>query len=344
MSGFAGALRVLSNESNQHGHAEMTMKIHSRRAVLTLLLALPLGACQDDRDVLGIDGAPDLAAARGGNGQGGGGSNGPKIAFAVLNDRIHTIDEDGSGYSALSNTEGGTDPAWSPDRRKLAFAIPTGSSAGLYVVSVRGGRRTQLHAGVVGGPAWSPDGTKIAFHATVGAETHIFVVDATGANLAQATAVGTVNSHPTWSGDGTQIAWFSNRAPTTGIWAMAANGTNRRLVKACTYCSTPTWSPVPGDPRIAYNTWYDGTIPTAAIHVVNQDGTLPYPGPDVLANSTAHGTSELHPSWSPDGTKLIFNSGTLGGGRDLVVVNADGTGLARLTVTPALEAAPAWAR
>lgn len=77
---------------------------------------------------------------------------------------------------------------------------------------------------------------------------------------------------------------------------------------------------------------------------MNADGTVPYPGPDLLVISLSHGTTELHPSWSPDGTQIVFNSGMIAGGRDLVIVNTDGTAPHRITTAPALESAAAWAR
>src|SRR5690606_25907957 len=95
---------------------------------------------------------------------------------------IHTMNADGSGYAAVPNTGGGTDPAWSPDRKKLAFAVPSGAEAGIYVTTPKGTRVTRLYAGPAGAPAWSPDGSRIAFHADVAGGRHLFVMDADGSN------------------------------------------------------------------------------------------------------------------------------------------------------------------
>jgi Tol biopolymer transport system component len=49
------------------------------------------------------------------------------------------------------------------------------------------------------------------------------------------------------------------------------------------------------------------------------------------------------PSWSPDGTKIVFQGTPSARGSDLYVVNSDGTGgLTRLTDTPEFEGTPAW--
>jgi serine/threonine protein kinase/DNA-binding SARP family transcriptional activator len=47
------------------------------------------------------------------------------------------------------------------------------------------------------------------------------------------------------------------------------------------------------------------------------------------------------PDWSPDGSKIVF-SGADQQGFDLYVMNADGTGMTRLTNTPEDEVTPAW--
>ena len=47
------------------------------------------------------------------------------------------------------------------------------------------------------------------------------------------------------------------------------------------------------------------------------------------------------PVWSPDGTRIAFESFREGNG-DIYVMNADGSGLTRLTSDPALDSSPSW--
>src|SRR5207249_7845812 len=50
---------------------------------------------------------------------------------------------------------------------------------------------------------------------------------------------------------------------------------------------------------------------------------------------------DASPSWAPDGSKIAFGSGRSGNG-DVYVMNANGTGVERLTNDAAIDAEPAW--
>jgi TolB protein len=52
-------------------------------------------------------------------------------------------------------------------------------------------------------------------------------------------------------------------------------------------------------------------------------------------------TFDVHPCWSPDGIWILFDS-KRDGNSDLWVVNADGTGLQKLTTSSAHDLNPAW--
>jgi len=68
---------------------------------------------------------------------------------------------------------------------------------------------------------------------------------------------------------------------------------------------------------------------------MNADGS----GQTNLTNDPA---ADLSPAWSPDGTKIAFNSDRGGGAQDIYVMNADGSGMTRLSDDPAEDARPDW--
>lgn len=50
---------------------------------------------------------------------------------------------------------------------------------------------------------------------------------------------------------------------------------------------------------------------------------------------------DIYPSWSPAGSKIAFTSGR-DGEPEIYVMNADGTGVQRLTTSPGTDATPSW--
>jgi Tol biopolymer transport system component len=67
------------------------------------------------------------------------------------------------------------------------------------------------------------------------------------------------------------------------------------------------------------------------IYVMNaQDGSN-------QTNLTLDPATDEFPSWSPDGTKIAFVTGT-----DIYVMNADGSGQTNISHNPAFEQHPSW--
>ena len=132
---------------------------------------------------------------------------------------------------------------------------------------------------------------------------------------ASATAPGTVN--------GGMIAFTSIRGGGAAVWTMAADGANEtRLthVSADTWDGEPAYSP--DGRRIAY------VCGNLEICVMNANGSDPAA---VTFNSwQSRWVVDSAPSWSPDGTQLVFDRFQRGRD-DIYVVNVDGTGLHPLT-------------
>jgi Tol biopolymer transport system component len=118
----------------------------------------------------------------------------------------------------------------------------------------------------------------------------------------------------------------------------------------CHELHQPSWSP---DGRLVAATEF-GPVETGEnrLAIIRADGsdlrTLP-PLTSVEERGGGRTQTEMDPSWSPDGSRLVFTG--LTGFRDLnnrrsnldiYVVNVDGTGLRRLTYARASDGAPAW--
>ena len=88
--------------------------------------------------------------------------------------------------------------------------------------------------------------------------------------------------------------------------------------------------------RIAY---ISGPFHEEEVWVVNSNGT----GKRNVSNTPG---GDLHHSWSPDGTRIVFSSekeeGSLWYGDEIYVVNADGSGLKNLSNSPEDDTGPTW--
>jgi len=84
--------------------------------------------------------------------------------------------------------------------------------------------------------------------------------------------------------------------------------------------------------KIAFTSIRDGN---EEIYVMNADGT----DQTRLTNNPA---GDWNPDWSPDGTRIAFNSNRESGQDEIYVMNPDGSGVTDLTNNPASDGSPTW--
>ena len=222
---------------------------------------------------------------------------------------IYTVNSDGTGESLIPGQSGSnSDPAWSPDGRKLAFVSSRDGPSEIYVMDAAGGSLLRLtNTEQVGstpfisyGPAWSPDGSRIAFVSVRDDLSEIYAMNSDGTNLVRLTTDGSRNVDPAWSPDGSRIAFASGRNGSNAIWVMNADGSAaKQLTSTRLVDSQPAWSP--DGSKIAFSRQLpsSGEVYQAGIAVMNSDGS----GLMVLTPALGYAAD---PSWSPDGSKIAF--------------------------------------
>lgn len=242
-------------------------------------------------------------------------SFGPGIATA----EIVLVNSDGTHQVQLTHAarDGmvASQPAWSPDRRRLAFirSTPAGvvnaGTGDIVVMNADGSHPTRLTTGGTDTrPVWAPDGRQLAFSRfTNGLAANLFRMNDDGSGLTQVTHDGAIS--PTWSPDGTRLAYRSlpGGSPDGGhIFIVNADGTHPRQLTRGLEQGNPAWSP--DGTRIAYANSQDNSL-----YTIRPDGTA-------TKRITVGGGAV---AWSPDASHIVYEL-NLGGRRQIYIANDTG--------------------
>ena len=134
----------------------------------------------------------------------------------------------------------------------------------------------------------------------------------------------------------TQIAFVSNRTGNKEIWAMDYDGENQHeLTQLHNIALTPRWSPDAS--RIAFTCYAQpgsSSVLTAQICMYSEASSR------LISWPRFRGTNSS-PSWSPDGSQLMFMSSMLGN-PELFITDASGQHPKRLTYSNGANTSPSW--
>lgn len=277
------------------------------------------------------------------SGCGGSGSPGEAIIFVSSRDGDYAVfgmnadgskqgrlTEDRGDISTLEGVQFQTEPAWSPDGTKIAFASAREGSFDIYVMNADGTGTEQLTSSKENDqhPSWSPDGSQIVFSRFTDLD-HLYVMGADGTGARRLTDDDlTAEAEPAWSPDGEWIA-YSHRAAGSDfreIWVVRPDGSGRRgVTKLDAKSYTPAWSP--DSKRLAFASNRDGAL--YDIFTIGVDGT------DVQ-RIVSSATDAFEPAWSPSGTEIAFS-------RDGAIVVTTLAGVEQQLTNPEdNDSSPAW--
>lgn len=227
---------------------------------------------------------------------------------------IYVMDANGSNVRRLTTSPGiDTEPVFSPDGSKIAFASTRSGNLDIWVMNADGSNPQQLTNSAFHEtePTWSPDGTKLAYTRVI--------------------SDGPLNLGLLPSAD-------------KDVYIMNANGTNNHLIfGGPKEQHDANWSP---DGTKLAITGEGESIPFGDVELINpQTGAF-------IANLTAAGIFSGEPffgggdpSWSPDGTKIAYFKATgplISFPMRLFVMNANGTNKQFIQIPGLVNVHPNW--
>jgi TolB protein len=259
------------------------------------------------------------------------------------------------------------------DRRgAIAFSVTGRSPERVYRVQPEGSApflvsRFRPYRTILGesAPSWSPDGRELAFvrHSRCPVDPYrecseVFARRADGSGARRVTRLASTtnaDADPAWAPDGRSIVFVRERPAHTADGGTSASlytvpsqgGAVRRITDAESYDQLPAWRPDGSAIVFVRN-------PPNEFGLDEQESRLMLVAPDGSGlRAFARGLRGSSPAWSPDGRRLAFTSYRDRNGRqcgrdscrwlgELYVVDADGTGLKRLTKNRLDDRSATW--
>ena len=279
---------------------------------------------------------------------------------------IWLMDEAGKARKQLtearpieSEAAGNTNPSWSPDRDRIAYAgsgdsvLQDPAFEEIYAMDADGKNIEQLTKNTVPdfSPDWSNDGKRIVFSrgAVLATETptaSLYVMNADGSDEKKLyPGKGDLLVSPDWSPDGKQVAFtrvtYPTGIPEASVWVINADGSG--VKKIASGAADPSWSPDGKHIAIATGrdkfgkTCFGGCQSNDEIYTVDPEGGSP-------KRLTKDKGEDSSPTWSPDGTQIAFVSDRTSReqANEIYVVDATGGEAKRITSNDVWDLEPDW--
>jgi Tol biopolymer transport system component len=231
--------------------------------------------------------------------------DGRKIATGCLDYDIYSVDAGTGKTQNLTNTPDAIEslPSWSPDSKRIAFAVFAPPSFDISLMDADGGNQTKLTSeqGTCEELAWSPVGGKVSYtwysedeQGPEGICRDICLVntgDSKRINLTDSPEYD--DRDASWSPDGSKIAFSSRRQVVDQqIYVMEDDG--RQLIKLTSGESSnyfPSWSP--DGKKIAYTS--SGPYPKGSdIYIIDANGS------NIINLTDTPDIDDYLPVWSPE--------------------------------------------
>lgn len=262
------------------------------------------------------------------------------VAFHTMRDgnaEIYTMDWDGLNQTRVTeDAASDVDPALSPNGRDIVFTSNRSGNNDIFTVDSGGGDPVNLtnHPANDGWARWSPDGHRIVFHSNRDGNFELYVMDSDGLLPTRLTNHPGIDQFPDWSPDGKEIVFRRD----VDIHVLdLATGEVRRLTNALPLNQMATYSP--NGRELVFMSARHGY---PSVFKMDADGRNQVNLTPRDAGDSDSDWLSRAPSWSTNGREIYFMSfrPSTGGDMEVFVMNADGSGVRRLTWTIGIDGSP----
>jgi Tol biopolymer transport system component len=264
--------------------------------------------------------------------------DGAHIAYMLIDHgrvTLHVADSTGANTRPLT-TDGfeqfvRDQPGFSPDGSAIAYESRRTGASDIWVAPLNGGPPRQLTHDVRNdtAPAWSADGKWVAFLSDRGKQTDIWVVPSAGGPEIRVTDDANVEELMQWLPD-SRLAFLTGRGQGT-LWSMSlSDSTTTQLTPDSMIVGVPILSP--DGARVAFIVSRPGG---------ERDIAVMPAGGGAIRVVVPGGLVDDNVAWSPDGTRIAFQSDRAGS-RDIWMADVATGALRRLTSWTGEEYGPQW--
>ena len=250
------------------------------------------------------------------------------------NEDIFSINLDGSELTRLTNAPGSDQyPAVSPDGKKIAYSATIGGPWQIVVMNWDGSGKQQITSGPYrhGFPTWSFDGKYIFLEIYIDENWEIYRMDSDGKNLKRLTTnPGIDDWHPAAHPFEYKVIYESGPSGREDIFIIDANGENmQKITKSDRRYRVPKFL-IDGS-KIIFMGFDNNNLPQ--VFAIDTNG-------ENLSQITNSPGGAGIPGPSPDNKFIAYNGQS--NGKDIFIMNMDGSGQVQLTNIPGDDWGPVF--